>query len=223
MTAQMTMDLRALGLGEDVTSPELVLVDPDLGAAARARLPDVAAGIAASPLRPAPGPALTFRRPRATPRDLVAQLILRARERRVSWTRGCAVVTVLVLLLVDMGAVGERSVDVGVPVVPPAVGSPAPPAGGVKTNNRPARAIERRFVWAATSDASGYHVEFFRGAHRVFARDTRAPEIVLPAHWTYAGRARSLQPGRYTWYVWPVIAGRRAASAAVQATVSIPG
>jgi hypothetical protein len=81
---------------------------------------------------------------------------------------------------------------------------------------------ERRFAWAPSPAASAYHVEFFRGSSRVFAEETQEPQVVVPARWTFEGSRRSLLPGQYTWYVWPIVGGRRAAAAVVQATVSIP-
>jgi hypothetical protein len=71
--------------------------------------------------------------------------------------------------------------------------------------------------------ASGYHVEFFREGRRVFARETTEPQVTLPSHWTYDGAATTLRAGRYQWYVWPIISGRRQAQAAVQTTVTVPG
>jgi hypothetical protein len=79
----------------------------------------------------------------------------------------------------------------------------------------------RRFAWAPTQGASGYHVELFRGDTRVFAADTNEPQIAVPAHWTLNGRRRALSPGEYRWFVWPVVSGLRASSATVQATLTI--
>src|SRR6185312_13110742 len=58
MTALVSTDLRTHRVGEDVTSPELVLVDPDLGALARARLPDVSTAASSPAPRRPPPPAL---------------------------------------------------------------------------------------------------------------------------------------------------------------------
>jgi hypothetical protein len=222
MTVEMPIDVHA-GF-DDVTSPELALVDPRLSAVARARLPDAATTleVAAGPVKPALDPALVVVRPRSTTRDVPAQIVERMRGRRTRWAAVCAVVTVLLLLLVDLrtGGGGGRAADVGSPMPTPGLGAPVGPSTPAKKAQSPP--TERRFVWARTPKATGYHVEFFRHGRRVFVRDTTAPEVVVPARWIYAGRRRSLLQGQYTWYVWPVVGGRRAATAAVQATVSIP-
>jgi hypothetical protein len=214
MTAQVSIDLRPYGRQDDVTSPELVLVDPDLGALARERLPD------APPVRLEWTPIAQHSavvRTRVEPAGPLARRVPRLDERRL--LVGCALVTALVVLLVDLrvGA-GNSPATQATPVSTAALPGSVP-----RPSKTPAKPTDRRFVWAATPKASGYHVEFFRASRRVFVRDTTEPEVVVPARWTYAGGHRTLRPGEYTWYVWPVVRGRRATSATVQATVSIPG
>ena len=214
MTAQVSIDLRPYGGGDDVTSPELVLVDPDLGELARARLPD------APPIRLEWTPIAQHSAIVTTRADRARRVRRRApqlNERR--FLVGCAVATALVVLLVDL-RVGTGS-SPATQATPPST-SPLP--GSVpRPSATPSKPIDRRFVWAATPKASGYHVEFFRASRRVFVRDTVEPEVVVPASWTFAGSHRTLRPGEYTWYVWPIVRGRRLPGATVQATVSIPG
>jgi hypothetical protein len=224
MTAQVSIDLRAPSYDDDVTSPELALVDPHLNARARARLPDVVSlEVYAARALPARGPALVFERPRVATRDIRAHTVARW-GRRIRWTAVCAVVTVLVLLLVDprTRGPGDRAADGGSSTSAPSLGTPASPAGPAKRVHRPSAPTERRFAWSASPRATGYHVEFFRGGRRVFARDTATPEVVMPARWTYQGSTRSFHAGEYRWYVWPVVAGLRQSPAAVQATLTIP-
>jgi len=80
----------------------------------------------------------------------------------------------------------------------------------------------RRFAWAPVADASGYHVEFFRGAVRIFSRSTTGPHVALPKAWTFQGREYRLASGEYRWYVWPVVSGRRQSEATVQARLVVP-
>jgi hypothetical protein len=82
--------------------------------------------------------------------------------------------------------------------------------------------ISRRFAWAPSADASGYHVELFRGSSKVFAVNTKSPSVTIPARWTFASRTRQLAPGDYRWYVWPMVSGRTAAAAIVQAKLVVP-
>jgi len=77
----------------------------------------------------------------------------------------------------------------------------------------------QRFAWAPTDGASGYHLELFHGTVRVFAADTARPQLMMPAMWTRGGRQYRLQNAEYRWYVWPILSGKRASRAIVQARV----
>lgn len=221
MTTIVSMDLRAHRVGDDVTSPELALVDPDLGARARACLPDPPL-VPLGTRSPSPAPVAA----RATGSSTVLDTTVLELGRRLGRGRdarilaGCAVAGLVVVLLTALRIGGD---DGPAPTesVPQAVAPLSPPSSPTPTT-APSRPVERRFVWAPTPGASAYHVEFFRDSHRVFVQDTRSPAVVVPRHWTYAGERRSLTSGRYTWYVWPVVSGKRAAAATVQASVSIP-
>ncbi len=143
---------------------------------------------------------------------------------------GVAAVTVASVLLFDVRVqVGERPASaesppvVAAPVTTPPVQAEKPPSGvSSGGKGQPEGPEPRRFAWAPTAGASGYHVEFFRGAVRVYAKDTTRPELTVPARWAYAGATKSFQPGEYRWYVWPIVSGKRASNAAIQTTVSIP-
>jgi hypothetical protein len=62
----------------------------------------------------------------------------------------------------------------------------------------------------------------FRGSALVFRDETTKPEILIRKRWRFDGRLRRLEPGSYRWYVWPLVDGRRAASAIVQARLVVP-
>lgn len=79
----------------------------------------------------------------------------------------------------------------------------------------------RRFALVPVESASGYRVEFFRGARRIYVADTATSHLDLPASWKFRGRSERLSPGVYRWYVWPTHGDRRAASATVQAELVI--
>jgi hypothetical protein len=143
--------------------------------------------------------------------------------------------TVVVLLFLDVRVeVGKTPADADAPrqATAPAPSAQAPratarpsttprqPKGPTKAQRRPAA---RRFAWAPTAGASGYRVELFRGNTRVFSARTSKPQITIPATWTLHGRRQTLRTGDYRWIVWPVVAGRQASTATVQASLSIPG
>jgi len=102
-------------------------------------------------------------------------------------------------------------------------GATKPPARSSSGRQRAGQAPQpRRFAWAPAADATGYHVELFRGASRVFSADTSEPQLTIPAQWKQGGQQRSLVPGEYRWYVWPVVSGKRASQAIVQARLVVP-
>jgi hypothetical protein len=80
----------------------------------------------------------------------------------------------------------------------------------------------RRFAWPPVAGSTGYHVELFRGSTLVFRDETTKPEILIRKRWRLDGRLRRLEPGSYRWYVWPLVNGRRTASAIVQARLVVP-
>jgi hypothetical protein len=101
--------------------------------------------------------------------------------------------------------------------------SQSPPSQGQRSRPaQPRNAANRTFAWAPVVDASGYHVELFRGERRIFAIDVSAPSFGLPQSWKHAGRAERLVAGTYRWNVWPVVGGLRQSQATVQAELVVP-
>ena len=98
----------------------------------------------------------------------------------------------------------------------------AAPNSGTAPSPRSALPTGRTFAWAPVPNASGYHVELFRGQERVFAVDVTAARFELPAAWKHAGRRQRLSPGTYRWNVWPVVGGLRQSQATVQAELAVP-
>jgi hypothetical protein len=115
----------------------------------------------------------------------------------------------------------------------PAIAEPEPPAvrtgtseganePSVRTSSPSTGASTRRFAWPPVVGATGYHVELFKGSALVFRNGTTKPELLIPRRWRLDGRLRTLEPGEYRWYVWPVVNGQRKASATVQAKLVVP-
>jgi hypothetical protein len=232
-------------LDREVVSPELALVDPVLAARARASLGEP--GELAARFAPRPsadpvdaGPSAALSRPEPA-------VVRRLRVKR-SWRLhvGVAAVTVASLLLLDVRVqVGQTPAEADSPEATQAV---APPSGAVKPSaprqtprtqgGKPsaprqtprtqgakpkpaAQPVTRRFAWAPTQGASAYHVELFRAGARVFSVDTQQPQLTVPARWKLDGKQYVLSAGEYQWFVWPIVGGRRASSATVQASLTV--
>jgi len=216
----------------EAVSPELALVDPELAASARANL--------AEPGATPPRRGHSVRAP--VHNDISRTLsnaalgmddeFVKSVPSGRSWQVliGVAVVTILSLLLFDVRVqVGKTPASAETRQELPSATSTlshAPRAavprrereGSVEGATKP-RA--RRFAWAPAPGASGYHIEFFKGTVRAFSANTTRPELTVPALWKGGRRTRSLLPGEYRWYVWPVISGRRTSQAIVQAKLVV--
>ena len=220
------------------------MVDPELAASARASLPEPRA---TTPVRKVESVraqvgdgsyraltalsnaalAIDDERPASTPAGRSWRVLI-----------GVAAVTILSLLLFDVRVqVGKTPASAEAPPKSP-VAAPAPPnrlpvasaakrvqaKGEHATRPRVRRATRprvRRFAWAPTQGASAYHVELFRHDARIFAADTKQPQLAIPARWQMNGRQQKLSAGEYRWLVWPVVSGRRTPSATVQTTLTI--
>ena len=66
-------------------------------------------------------------------------------------------------------------------------------------------------AWETASGARYYNVQLHRNGVKVMTAWPRTPRLRIAGSWRYLGKARSLRPGNYTWYVWPGL-GERAQS-----------
>ena len=216
----------------EVVSPELALVDPELAASARAYLPE----LGATP--PKSGPSV-----RAPVDDDISRALSNAAlgmddefVKSVASVRswqvliGVAAVTILSLLLFDVRVqVGKTPASAETRQELPSATSTLSHAPRAAVPSREhegsvegaTKTRARRFAWAPVPSASGYHIEFFKGTVRAFSANTTRPELTVPALWKGGRRTRSLLPGEYRWYVWPVISGRRTSQAIVQAKLVV--
>ncbi len=71
------------------------------------------------------------------------------------------------------------------------------PRGGARVTRPPV------LRWTHIPGARYYNVQLFKGRTRVLSAWSRNPFLALPEAWTFRGRARRLDPGRYEWWVWP--------------------
>jgi hypothetical protein len=182
-------------------SPELVLVDPELAARARALLPDT------------PGPRLPHReRDQPIPLTLAPRPAARRFPWRVATVSALATVAVAFFGLGWATAVATSESDPAFasrpPVAAPAVPAPDPTSPATATTPRAGSTTKPaptapRFVWPVEPNADGYRLALFRGNRRVFERDVTEPALQLPSTWTFKGRLESLTQGTYRWAVWP--------------------
>ena len=236
---------------EYIVSPELALVDPALAEHARSWLPHPddtlerierivrAQRIAASRARRLEDLGLRDSSSAAAAAERATRASRTTADRRLAAIAGgvTAVVVVAAFLVgvrIDLGgnpagadstAIAEPSAAVPESEASVTVSTPETPTPDAKSQGpqRPPKApTPRRFVWAPAARASGYDVAFFRGSSVVFSARTTRPEVSLPASWMRGGRRQTFEPGAYRWYVWPVVSGRRASEAIVQAKLVVP-
>jgi hypothetical protein len=223
----------AVSGGAEVISPELALVDPELAAAARFLLLEPQAERNRRSLAATRGErlnAVTAAAALMIPDELLEARVSGQRSWRL--LLGVAAVAVLSLLLLDLRVQprGDRASTDGLqagrdrstlPNGPPRASAEASSSQKPRQSGTQ-ETVPRRFAWAPAANASTYHVEFFRGPTRVFARNTSRPELTMPARWRHNGKEQFLRSGEYRWYVWPVVSAKRAGSAIVQAKVVVP-
>ncbi|HEX9350273.1 MAG TPA: hypothetical protein VF877_03265 [Gaiellaceae bacterium] len=214
---------------EDPISPELVLIDPELGQRARELLPvdrpsptrpaeraadttvqqgaePVDAGglptaVSAAAPQPEPSPAPEPARPHGTT------------GRRRRWVSAVSSVVVLGALAAlgwmlafewpGPDAKRDARVEAERPVTRSVSVSTTPAGEGTKEPRAPTGPRPMTFGWVPVRNTSVYLVAFFQGPRKIFEARTGQTRVTVPAHWTYGGHRQSLTPGRYHWTVRP--------------------
>jgi hypothetical protein len=59
------------------------------------------------------------------------------------------------------------------------------------------------FRWAPMRGASYFNLQLFRGRTKLLSAWPRLARLKLPFRWRFDDRLWQLEPGVYTWYVWP--------------------
>ncbi len=196
-------------------SPELVLVDPDLGRSARGEL--TSANVVTAPDEVPHPVALT----RFCPDALVTAAQAAIDDELGGDRRSLG-------LAVGVGFSVAAALAVGLLLFSPLIharGSgrtlETTRTGAGQPEEVPPSASARTFVWAPAPDVARYRLELDRGGTVVFATDTDVPRATVRASWTFGGRTQRLGPGAYRWRVWPLVAGRRGTQPIVQAPLVI--
>lgn len=190
----------------NTVTPELALVDPELAAAWRERLPDPVS------LKPAPlASGAQFAGDRAEQAPPHTPAAARRRTRRVWVMTGALGVAAAALALVLWRDGGRGD------------GVRAQPSRTTTTTGSAHESQPQTFVWAAASGSVGYEFQLFRGTTLVYRARARTPRFELPRSWQRGGRSYSLEPGGYRWYVWSISAstGRPDPVAIVQAQLIV--
>jgi hypothetical protein len=166
-----------------VLSPELALVDDELGAWARLRLQEdaVAAEVAAAAALEAP--------PRAVVETAAGDEFELDRRRRSLWPLSIAVVVAAAIIAA-----------VAVAVRPSSDGSPKPTAA---TGVTPGASVP--FAWPGVSAARAYVFTLSRGTTVIYRARTTAQQLALKRSWKYEGRRYTLRRGAYRWRVTALV------------------
>ena len=165
---------------EDVVSPELALVDPDLGSLARTAL--------AAPVSARPTPAVPLHetpaavRPTRLPRRFATPIL--------TLFATAAASLVVTAFTGSEHANGESPGVVRSPAARPVVSAPT-------------------LVWDRAAGVTSYDVELRRGSDVIYSATVSGPNATVPRTWRRDGTTLALQPEDEL-YVWPVVDGRRA-------------
>ena len=105
--------------------------------------------------------------------------------------------------IVVVDAAGNRSSSLSQKASPKALALVAPPAGARLTS-------APTLVWVPTRNATYYNVQLYRSGQKILSIWPGSNRLALKRHWIFGGRAFTLSPGQYNWYVWPGFGPHRA-------------
>ena len=187
-------------------SPELVLVDPELAARARAVLPEPAALV--GDVDPSPPPAGRAQRLERAFLRVAAWLVIPSLALNVALLRADAVAESVPAPTSSVSSVAPTTIAFPFPRlshVPTHV--PKPKRAGVKSARhvrtvRP-RAEKRVLRWRAHAKSKAYDVVVWRDHRRVADVWTTKPKIAIAA--LACRGSRPLAAGRYLWFVYPLV------------------
>lgn len=176
---------------QELISPELALVDPELAARARAALPARVSYLPAPPARalrlvvaelPSDG----------QPSGISQHPVLFAAAAFVAGAVAATAAWTLLPLSSDQSspppAFPSTTLGTASPApTPPALSKLAPP----------------HFTWPPVAGARSYRFEFLQAGTRIYAVVTTEPRQTLPLRWMFLGKAHRLGPGTYRWLVIP--------------------
>jgi hypothetical protein len=201
---------------DEVLSPELALVDPDLARRARLLFEDHGCVAAMATRRETAPLALSISSRRPV-------------RRRIFAVAGACGAFLLLTLVAWHGLAPSGELTAGLVRSKPQRDSADLQLEGSRRKaeqSRPqvngansAAPLTRRFVWRGEDGASAYHIEFFRGAKLVFRGRTSKPELTVPPTWKLGGRRQRFSRGTYQWYVWPIVDGQRGSRAIVRSSL----
>jgi hypothetical protein len=66
-------------------------------------------------------------------------------------------------------------------------------------------------LWAKVAAATYFNVQIWRGKRKVLSAWPNVPRLRVPSSWVFDGAAVRLDPGTYTWFVWPGLGDRKQA------------
>jgi len=106
-------------------------------------------------------------------------------------------------------AIRHWTIDVIVPVP----GVPQPSTRAFRTQPEAGTVVKTAptLRWTKVAGATYFNVQIWRGKRKVLSVWPNVPRLRLRSSWVFDGATLRLDPGTYTWYVWPGLGDRKKA------------